>query len=79
MLIENIIAKPLNLLKNFDDKRILAVAMRGLTDKEQKLINLRHNDGMSFKEIAEVFQESINTIKSRYRRIVISLKKSAKI
>lgn len=79
ILIENVAMKPLNLLENFDDKRILAVAMCSLTSREQKLIDLRHNDGMSFKEIAEVFQESINTIKSRYRRTIISLRKNIKI
>ena len=53
--------------------------MNGLTGKEQKLINLRHNDGMSFKEIAEVFKESINTIKNRYRRIIMGLRKNIRI
>ncbi|OGZ83786.1 MAG: hypothetical protein A2416_00195 [Candidatus Staskawiczbacteria bacterium RIFOXYC1_FULL_37_52] len=77
--IENIVSKPLNLLENFGDKRTLAIAMHGLTGEEQKLINLRHNGGMSFKEIAETFQESINTIKSRYRRIIIDLRKNTKI
>jgi len=77
--IENIVSKPLNLLENFGNKRTLAIAMNGLTSKEQKLINLRHNNGMSFKEIAGAFQESINTVKSRYRRIIIGLKKNTKI
>lgn len=76
--IENIIEKSLNLLENFANKTTLALAMHGLTNKEQKLINLRHNNGMSFKEIAEIFDESINTIKSRYRRILISLRKNIK-
>ena len=79
ILVETITAKPLNLLENFSDKRTLAVVMNGLTGKEQKLINLRHNDGMSFKEIAEVFQESINTIKSRYRRVIVGLRKNTRI
>ena len=79
ILVETIIAKPSNLLENLCDKRTLAVAMYGLTDKEQRLINLRYNDGMSFKEIAEMFQESINTVKSRYRRIIIGLRKNTRI
>jgi len=73
-LVENIVAKPLNLLENFSDKKTLAVAMQGLTDKEQKIINFRHKDGMSFKEIAEIFEESTNTIKSRHRRTLLRLK-----
>ena len=61
ILAENIVAKPLNLLENFGDKRTLAVVLQGLIDKDQKLINLRHNDGMSFKEIAEKKLPDLNT------------------
>jgi len=78
ILIEKIVAKPLNLLENLSDKRTLAMALSGLTKQEQKLINLRYNEGMGFKEIAEVFQESINTIKSRYRRVIMDLRKNIK-
>lgn len=76
LLVENIAAAPLNLIEKLSDKKTLAVAMESLDYKEQKIINLRHNDGMSFKEIAEIFQESVNTIKSRYRRTLSSLKKN---
>lgn len=78
MLVENITAKPANLLEKLSDKKTLAIAMQNLTAKEQKVINLRHTDGMSFREIAELFQESANTVKSRYRRSLINLKKNIK-
>jgi RNA polymerase sigma-70 factor (ECF subfamily) len=52
--------------------------MQGLTQKEQKIITMRHTEGMSFKEIAEEFQESINTVKSRYRRVLGNLRKNIK-
>ena len=42
VLADNIVAKPLNLIENLSDKKILAAAMQNLTDKEQKIINLRH-------------------------------------
>lgn len=77
-LVENIAAKPLNLIENFSDRKVLAAAMQSLSDKEQKIINLRHTEGMSFKEIAEVFQESINTVKSRYRRTLDVLRRNIK-
>jgi RNA polymerase sigma-70 factor, ECF subfamily len=77
-LVENIAAAPLNIIEKLSDKRTLSAAMQSLTDKEQKIINLRHNDGLSFKEIAETFQESINTVKSRYRRTLVNLKKNIK-
>jgi RNA polymerase sigma-70 factor (ECF subfamily) len=76
VLIENTPAKPLNLLEELSDKKTLATAMHGLSEKEQKLINLRHTDGLSFNEIAERFKESVNTIKSRYRRSLANLRKN---
>jgi RNA polymerase sigma-70 factor (ECF subfamily) len=75
VLLENIASAPLNLIENLSDKKILAVAVGGLNSKEQKIISLRHNDGLSFKEIADVFEESINTVKSRYRRALASMRK----
>ena len=75
-LVDNIVASPLNLIEKLSDKATLAVSMQGLTGEEQKIINLRHNDGLSFKEIAETFGESINTVKSRHRRTLLRLRKN---
>jgi len=75
-LMENIAAAPLNLIEKFSDKRVLATAIQNLNREEQKIINQRHIDGLSFKEIAEMSRESINTVKSRYRRSLINLRKS---
>ncbi len=75
-LTENISSGPVNLLDILNDKAILANAMAGLNEREQKIINLRHKEGMSFKEIADSFNESINTIKSRYRRTLAILKEN---
>jgi RNA polymerase sigma-70 factor (ECF subfamily) len=77
-LVENILADHLNLIENISDKKTLASAMQGLSDKEQKVINLRYFEGLSFREIAERFKESVNTIKSRYRRSLINLKRNIK-
>jgi len=77
-LAENIAAAPLNLIEKLSDKKTLLSAMQGLTEKEQKTVNLRHTDGLSFREIAEVFNESINTVKSRYRRILLRLRQNIK-
>ena len=78
VLADNIVAKPLNLLEKLSDKKTLAAAMQNLTDKEQKVVNLRHVSGLSFREIAEITRESVNTIKSRYRRSLMNLRKGAK-
>ena len=77
-LVENIVATPLNLIERLSDKKTIAVAMHSLNDREQEIINLRHSDGLSFKEIAEISGESINTAKSRYRRGLMNLKKNIK-
>lgn len=75
-LADNVAAPPSNLIEKLSDARVLALAMQGLNGKERKIIYLRHNDGMSFKEIAKIFQESINTVKSRYRRTLAVLRKN---
>lgn len=77
-LVENIAAKPANLLEKFSDKKMLTMAMQSLADKEQKIIQLRHGEGMSFKEIAQISRESVNTVKSRYRRTLANLRKNIK-
>jgi RNA polymerase sigma-70 factor (ECF subfamily) len=55
----------------------LAYAMEKLSPECRKIISL-HNDAFSFKEIAGMLGKSINTIKSRYRRSIINLKKFIK-
>lgn len=76
VLLENMASTKFNLLDSLNTKKILVVAMQGLNDKEQKIINLRHEQGMSFKEISEVFKESINTVKSRYRRVIKNMREN---
>jgi RNA polymerase sigma-70 factor, ECF subfamily len=78
-LIESFVDKQPNLLEALSNKKTLSLALSFLTDYDQKIINLRHNDGMSFREISETLQESINTVKSRYRRIIISLRKNIRL
>lgn len=77
-MVENFSAAPLNIIENLSNKKTLSVAMECLNAKEQKVINLRHEGGLSFAEIADTFCESINTVKSRYRRGIGNLKKCIK-
>jgi RNA polymerase sigma-70 factor (ECF subfamily) len=77
VLTENIKDETPDLLEVLNDKKILAEVMEILPEKDRKLISLRHGDGLSFREIAEIYEESINTIKSRYRRIIINIRKNA--
>ncbi len=77
-LVDNIAAKPLNLIEKLSDEKTVMAVMGTLTQNEQKIITMRHTDGMSFKEIAEEFNESINTVKSRYRRVLGNMRKNIK-
>lgn len=77
-LIENIIATPLNLIEKLSDKKVILAAMAGLSDKEQKTINLRHTEGMTFEEIAQRLDEPANTVKSRHRRTLLRMRGNIK-
>jgi RNA polymerase sigma-70 factor, ECF subfamily len=79
VLIEAFVADEPNLIEILSNKKTLSLALNLLPLEDQKIINLRHNNGMSFREISDTLHESINTIKSRYRRILISLRKNIKI
>ena len=78
ILLENMASTPSNLIENISDRKVLVAAIGDLNEKEQKIINLRYNDGLSFKEIAQVLKESINTVKSRYRRALSNMGKNIK-
>lgn len=44
----------------------------------RSVLALRFSEGLKFEEIAEIFEESVNTTKSRYRRAEVLLKKRLK-
>jgi RNA polymerase sigma-70 factor (ECF subfamily) len=74
MILEHTAIVSPNLIETLNNKAVVALLTNGLSMHEQKIIQLRHEQGMTFKEMSGVFEESINTIKSRYRRILRQLK-----
>ena len=52
----------------------LTLAIEKLPSKYSSIINLYHQDDLNFREISGLLNESINTVKSRYRRGLIILK-----
>lgn len=74
VFLDNLKEKSPDLLSIISNKETMAKILSELDEKEQKIINLRHKDGMSFNQIAEFFKEPVNTIKSKYRRTMISIK-----
>lgn len=54
----------------------LSVAINKLSPKYREVVFLRNNNDFTFQEIAKSLGESLNTIKSRYRRALATLKKT---
>jgi len=53
----------------------LSTILEKIPSEYRMILFLHYNDHFTFREIAEVLEESINTIKSRHRRGLIMLKK----
>jgi RNA polymerase sigma-70 factor (ECF subfamily) len=70
---------PNELLENVEIAQKLASAINKLSPKYRMVLFLRYNDHFNFREIAEIFGESLNTIKSRHRRAILILKKMLKV
>ena len=49
-----------------------------LPESHRKIVSLHHDDELTFHEIAVLFKEPLNTVKSRYRRAMLFLKKNFK-
>ena len=54
--------------------RMLDSAMKQLPPKYRIVLSLRYNEHFTFREIAEILSESINTVKTRYRRGITILR-----
>jgi RNA polymerase sigma-70 factor (ECF subfamily) len=65
---------PHELLEKAGMAQVLTSAMEKLSPKYRMVLFLRYNDHFTFREIAEIFDESLNTIKSRHRRALVMLK-----
>ncbi len=66
---------PLEVLEQKNTAAIIAKAVNKLLPKYRAVISLRHNSQLTFSEIANRLGEPLNTIKSRYRRGLLTLKK----
>jgi len=70
---------PQELLEKADLAQRLNTAMEKLSSKYRMVLFLRYNDHFTFQEIAEIFGESLNTIKSRHQRAILILRKMLKV
>jgi len=70
---------PLELLEKAGMAQMLTSAMEKLSPKYRMVLFLRYNDHFNFREIAEIFGEPLNTIKSRHQRAILMLRKILKV
>ena len=55
-------------------KKKIQEVIKDLSFKTREVLNLYYNNGLTLKEIAEVLEEPINTVKSRHLRAIVKLK-----
>ena len=65
-----------DIFKKKEKREILAIALKKLSLEFQTVVASRHENDLTFQQIADSCSQSINTVKSRYRRALIALKKS---
>ncbi len=78
MIIEKIVdSTPLQneIFERKNIAQILTSAMEKLSPNYRMVLFLRYNDHFTFREIAEVLKEPLNTATSQHRRALIQLKK----
>lgn len=63
------------LMQNMDNVKDVQKFVASLPAKVQIILSLYHDQGFSLKEIAEILSSSPNTIKSKYRRAILWLRK----
>jgi RNA polymerase sigma-70 factor (ECF subfamily) len=57
-----------------DERLVLEQALRGLPAEQREVVHLKVFEGMTFQEIADMTDESINTVASRYRYAIEKLR-----
>ncbi len=72
--VEDLQSDIFKILDTEKNKNILLKSIDELNEEEKTVILLHFEEGMTFKEISELFNVSLNTVKSKYRRSLIKLK-----
>jgi RNA polymerase sigma-70 factor (ECF subfamily) len=70
---------PHELLEKAGIAEMLNATMEKLSPKYRMVLFLRYNDHFTFREIAEIFGESVNTVKSRHQRALVKLREILKV
>jgi len=67
-------ARPDELALQSSSARSIELGMARLHPSARAVVSLHHHDELTFREIAASFGQSLNTVKSRYRRALASLR-----
>lgn len=78
ILLETLAGPSQLLSENIDSRQYLENMIDKLSPKNRAVFSYKFQDGLTFAKISEYLGESINTVKSRYRRALIKLKKIIK-
>ncbi len=74
LLLEGLAGSAVHPSENIDDRGLLNNVIDALSLRDRAIFSYRYNS-FNFSEIAKLLGEPVNTIKSRYRRAVSSLRK----
>jgi len=66
---------PDEIISYIQDKEKLKSAMEKLSPTYRAILNLYYDNEFNFREISEITNEPLNTVKSRHRRAIAELKK----
>lgn len=73
-LVDHLVSEPVYLYERGDEGALIQVAMNELPDHYQEIILLRFADGLAFAEIAEQRGQTLEAVKSLYRRAIQALR-----
>ena len=65
---------PLERLQDDESREQLSVALAKLSPDERALVSLRFDEGLTFREIAEVLERSASTVKSQLSQAIARLR-----
>ncbi|MEI6238188.1 MAG: RNA polymerase sigma factor [bacterium] len=66
---------PHKLFERKETKEVISKALEKISPAQKEVLLLYYSEDLNFREISEALGESIDTVKSRYRRALLALKK----
>ena len=73
--IEDLELLPDEVFEREENKKLAESLLNSLPFNHREVLLLHYNEGMTFNEISKILDKSIDTVKSQYRRAIITLRK----